>query len=317
MNSSAKPSRARRSASSASTCACTDTSSAETGSSATRNSGAGCERAGQPDALALAAGELVRIALARAPAARPTCASSAATRGPPLAARAETMDRQPVRHLRADAPARVEARIRVLEHELHPPPQAAARRRASSCRRTARVPALGASSPSSSRPIVLLPEPHSPTSPTASPRPIASDTSVTACTGAARARKPRAAKCLLRRSAATSAVMPVPASAGSAWRAPARGSISGGGAASQPGARSAQRGAKAQPGGSACGGGTVPGIGTGNAPSSPGALRSSADRVGMQRRARRSRAALPCSTISPAYITAPGRRSRRPPAGCG
>ncbi len=63
MNSIARPSRVRRSASSASTCACTETSSADTGSSATRKSGPRRQRAGDADALPLAAGELVRVSL--------------------------------------------------------------------------------------------------------------------------------------------------------------------------------------------------------------------------------------------------------------
>ena len=46
-------------------CACTDTSSAETGSSQMISFGLEHERAGDRDALALAAGELVRPAVAR------------------------------------------------------------------------------------------------------------------------------------------------------------------------------------------------------------------------------------------------------------
>ena len=43
-------------------CACTETSSADTGSSATMNDGFEGEGAGQADALALPAAELVRVA---------------------------------------------------------------------------------------------------------------------------------------------------------------------------------------------------------------------------------------------------------------
>ena len=46
-------------------CACTETSSAETSSSAIRHSGSTAKRAGDADALALAAAEFVRIALGR------------------------------------------------------------------------------------------------------------------------------------------------------------------------------------------------------------------------------------------------------------
>ena len=48
-------------------CDCTETSSAETASSQTTNSRFQCKRAGDADALALAAGELVRIPVDRLP----------------------------------------------------------------------------------------------------------------------------------------------------------------------------------------------------------------------------------------------------------
>ena len=92
--------------------------------------GLGRERAGDADALALPAGELVRPAVhrvARQPhrvhqAPRPVSSRSAADRG-----EAEIADRlgQDVAH----AHARVEARERVLEHHLHAPPQRPQRRR--------------------------------------------------------------------------------------------------------------------------------------------------------------------------------------------
>ena len=64
MNSAAKPNSRCSSANSSSTCACTETSSAEVGSSAISSSGLERERPGQAGALPLAAGELVREAVA-------------------------------------------------------------------------------------------------------------------------------------------------------------------------------------------------------------------------------------------------------------
>ena len=62
MNSIVSDKRSRRSASRLTTCAWIDTSSADSGSSATMNSGSHRQRARDADALALAAGELVRKA---------------------------------------------------------------------------------------------------------------------------------------------------------------------------------------------------------------------------------------------------------------
>ena len=58
------------------TCAWIETSSAETGSSQTISFGLHRQRAGDADALALAAGELVRIAAHVVGAAGPTVSSS-------------------------------------------------------------------------------------------------------------------------------------------------------------------------------------------------------------------------------------------------
>ena len=106
-----------------STCARTDTSRALTGSSATQDPRPRRERPGDRDALALAAGELVRVAAGGRRRGRPTASSSSATRAP----------RSPVARLGherlgddvADAHARVERAHRVLEHHLHARPQEA------------------------------------------------------------------------------------------------------------------------------------------------------------------------------------------------
>ena len=109
MNSSARPSRLRRSASSASTCACTDTSSAETGSSATRKSGPVASARAMPMRCRWpplnSCGIAVRM---RADEADLLQQRGDARRGA-RAARHEAMDRQAVGDLRADAAARVEA----------------------------------------------------------------------------------------------------------------------------------------------------------------------------------------------------------------
>ena len=62
------------------TCACTETSSAETGFVRDQNLGIERERACDPDALALAAGEFVRIAVDCGLASRPTSSSSSRAR---------------------------------------------------------------------------------------------------------------------------------------------------------------------------------------------------------------------------------------------
>ena len=65
------------------TCAWIETSSAETGSSSTTQLRVERERAGDADALPLAAGELVREAVARAPGSGRPTRSSSSTRGLP------------------------------------------------------------------------------------------------------------------------------------------------------------------------------------------------------------------------------------------
>ena len=181
--------------------------------------------------------------------------------------------------------------------------RAAASARPSSVPSTSTRPPLGVSSPSISRPIVLLPEPLSPTSPTASPRPTVSETSVTACTARPRPNRPRGGNCLLSPSAATSALMRAPSSAGSASAAPAppRSAPARRARTPPPHGRSAAR--RRSP--AAVRAATAPCPGSTPAGCHPrfGALASSAAVYGCSGWANTS-ATLPCSTISPAYITA-------------
>ena len=82
------------------------------------------ERAGDADALALAAGELVRVAVG-ASAGRPTTLEQLGTRARACVAGASAVDAQRLGDDVADGHARVERRVRVLEDHLHPPAQRA------------------------------------------------------------------------------------------------------------------------------------------------------------------------------------------------
>ena len=115
-----------------STCACTDTSSADTGSSQISSVRVERERAGDADALALAAGELVRVALERRSAPQPDRLEQLAR---PARARSPGADAV---HAPAARPrcaptrdARVERAERVLEHHLHAAPMRPHARRGS------------------------------------------------------------------------------------------------------------------------------------------------------------------------------------------
>ena len=86
------------------------------------------ERSGDANALPLAAAELVRIAIGMLRLQsdlREQVLNALAT----LPGRHQAVDREAVRDLRADLPARIEARIGVLEDDLHAPPEPAQRRR--------------------------------------------------------------------------------------------------------------------------------------------------------------------------------------------
>ena len=104
-------------------CAWIETSSAETGSSATMKSGLSGERAGDADALALAARELVRVARRRVARAGRRSRAARATARPPARRLGEAVRAQRLADDPADAVPRVERRVRVLEDHLHPPAQ--------------------------------------------------------------------------------------------------------------------------------------------------------------------------------------------------
>ena len=152
-----------------------ETSRAETGSSATMSFGVEGEGPGQSDPLALAAGELVGVEL-EGLGGRPDLVqrlSDTLARG--SLRRADALDDERLPEDRADPHARVERGVGVLEHDL----QVAAARDAGRCApqlgdvvalEADRCPSAGVSSATTSRPIVVLPHPDSPTRPKVSPR---------------------------------------------------------------------------------------------------------------------------------------------------
>ena len=145
------------------------------GSSATISFGCSDERARDADALALAAGELVRVAVERA-RAEPDALERL---GDPLArarSRPDAMDaRAPRRRCRATVmrgssePTESWKMICIVAARA---PCSSRRRELASgrCRRTRSSPAVGSISRSSVRPSVDLPQPDSPTRPSVSPR---------------------------------------------------------------------------------------------------------------------------------------------------
>ena len=127
--------------------------------------------AGERDALALAARELVREAVGHG-CLEPDVLEHLAHPRPAVAGDVERPQR--LADDASDAHPRVERRVRVLEHDAglatQPVQCAGARRRhPPGARRTSTVPSVGVSSASSSRTSVDLPEPDSPMMPTASP----------------------------------------------------------------------------------------------------------------------------------------------------
>ena len=110
----------------------------------------GGERAGDRDALALPAAELVRVAAVRggrqADLLEQRCRTR--SRAPALV---DAGEREAVGDLRADRAARVQRRVRVLEDHLQPArsrePGAAPQRRAAACPRTAPRPPAGGVEP--------------------------------------------------------------------------------------------------------------------------------------------------------------------------
>ena len=119
MNRQAKPISRCSSWNRSSTRACTDTSSADVGSSAISSRGLEGQRAGDADALALAARELVRVAVAQVAGqvhlVEQLLDPLARARRPwrPCVQQQRLADRL------ADRQPRVERRARVLEHEAH------------------------------------------------------------------------------------------------------------------------------------------------------------------------------------------------------
>ncbi len=160
------------SASNASTRACTDTSSAETGSSATRMSGRSASARAMPMRWRWPPENSCGNRSA-ADGSRPTSASSSRASAVRLGRRRAVDDRPLGDHVH-HALARVERAVRVLEHHLH----ALADTAAAATARAGRCPARPAGSPRhppaisrvTARASVLLPEPLSPTTPSVSPR---------------------------------------------------------------------------------------------------------------------------------------------------
>jgi hypothetical protein len=106
--------------------ACTDTSRAETGSSAIRSDGATDNAPREPDALPLAARKLVRVAVPELGTAGRTWSKSATTlvsSSRPLASRCSP---QRLADDLAAGHARVQRRVRILEDHVHLAPKAAA-----------------------------------------------------------------------------------------------------------------------------------------------------------------------------------------------
>ena len=102
-------------------CACTETSSAETGSSQTMSFGFQRERPCDADPLSLPAGELVRVA------AGELTAEADDSRGSPLPGACfrwrRLVDGEGLPDDLLDRLARIERRVRVLEDHLHLPPK--------------------------------------------------------------------------------------------------------------------------------------------------------------------------------------------------
>ena len=148
------------------------------------------ERARDADALALAARELVRVARARGRAtARPASAARRRARAPPRPRASRWIVERLVEHA-ADRQARVQARVRDPGRRSASGAAARASRGAAaptiSCPSNFTLPAVGSISRRMQRPVVVLPQPLSPTSPSTSP---ARDENETPSTALARARR--------------------------------------------------------------------------------------------------------------------------------
>ena len=220
------------------------------------------ERAGDRDALALAAGEFVRIAAARNAARRPTSRSSSSTRARRAAGGTRSCSASGSPRICADRHARIERGVGVLEDDLRLRGGTRAARLSSSASRSRpskrTLPASGSIRRSTSRPTVDLPQPDSPTSASVSP---ASSMKVDAIDrahdgrSAGRTQSRAAGKCLTRPcdfEQRASCHQPSPAARGGSASAVAgrRARRSGGGAVGAGVASTnGQRAAKRQPAG--------------------------------------------------------------------
>src|SRR5229473_2460983 len=142
--------------------------------------------AGDTHPLALAARQLVRVALGEARVeAHLLEQRQDATFG--LGPADETMDRERLGEGLPHGHAGIEGAVGVLKHDLHPPPQGAElawRSASTSWPSSATRPASGSIRRRITRPTVDLPQPDSPTSPRVWPDPMANDTPSTARTAA-------------------------------------------------------------------------------------------------------------------------------------
>ena len=134
------------------------------------------ERAGDRDALALAARERRRTARRRTSAGRPTSRSSAAIRGPSVLVRVRRWRGAPRPGCGATECRGLSVEygswntIWIVRRTLRAVGRRHARRNPlPRCRRSRSSPAVGVSRPTRQRPSVVLPEPDSPTRPTLSP----------------------------------------------------------------------------------------------------------------------------------------------------
>ena len=149
-----------------------ETSSALTGSSQTMKSGIERQRPGDADALALAAGEFVRVAARRSAGSRPTRCSRLATSSSFCRALGDAVDFDRLADDVADGHARVQAADRVLEDDLHLPAEAAqlfAVVGEEVLALVAHLPAVAGIRRRIVRPTVVLPQPDSPTRPSVLP----------------------------------------------------------------------------------------------------------------------------------------------------
>ena len=307
-----------------------EASSDETGSSATSTCGLERQRAGDQHALALAAGQLVRVAqeaALRRAAARPGDSAAATSSVSLVAGRDQPCMPQPLGDRLVDGLPRVQRAGRVLQHQLHPAAVAPCRPRARVAQRLAVEQHLAgrraARGRAASGPAWSCREPDSPTSATTSPRPTSRSTPSTAratCRRGSRnstadgRRPPRARGPRLAHGASAPTCTQAALAAG---RRPARSRTSRGAALVDAPAGSA--GGRSSP----AAGRRVGRVAGQPARGEPrGRVADPRERRGQRpvygcRAGRRPRADGPSSTTRPAYITASRSQSRRAPTGRG